>query len=219
MNTFFVQLEQMVGAEKVVRMAERLGLTWRTEVDQRLASPEQANGWGAFTLGVSDTTPVELANAYATLAADGVYCEATPILSITNSRGQPVAAGNPKCKQAVSAEVARGAVDVTRCPPGGQPFRGSCGGWTTAPGIAAAVGRPMGGKTGTTDDTRSAWFVGFTPELSAASFIADPDYPFHFAGDWNAPKTNNAVAGLLNRGLEGVPVRDFTPPSGRTVGG
>jgi membrane peptidoglycan carboxypeptidase len=216
-NTFFVQLEQMVGAEKVVRMAERLGLTWHTDVDRRLASPEQANGWGAFTLGVADTTPIEMANAYATIAADGVYCEATPIISITDSRGQPVAAGNPKCKQAVAVEVARGAVDVTRCPPGGAPFTGSCGGWSTAPGIAAAVGRPMGGKTGTTDDTRSAWFVGFTPDLAAASFIADPDNPFHHAGDGNAHKTDAAVAGILRRALEGAPAREFNPPSRATA--
>jgi len=217
-NTFFVQLEQMVGAERVVRMAERLGLTWHTDEDRRLASPENANNWGAFTLGVADTTPIEMANAYATLAADGVYCEATPIISITDSRGRPVAAGNPKCTQVISADVARAAVDVTRCPPGGQPFAGSCGGWSTAPGIAAAVGRPMGGKTGTPDNPRAAWFVGFTPELAAAAFIADPDNPFHVAGDWNAHKTNDAVAGLLKRGLEGFPIRDFTPPSPAMVG-
>jgi membrane peptidoglycan carboxypeptidase len=78
--------------------------------------------------------------------------------------------------------------------------------------MPGAVGRPMGGKTGTTDDTRSAWFVGFTPNLAAASFVADPDNPFHVAGDGNAPLTDNAVAGLLKRGLDGVPVRDFPAP-------
>ena len=42
----------------------------------------------------------------------------------------------------------------------------------------------MAGKTGTTDGTRAAWFVGFTPQLAAASFIADPDNPFNVVGDW-----------------------------------
>jgi membrane peptidoglycan carboxypeptidase len=87
-NTFFVRLEQIVGAERVVRMAERLGLTWHTDVDQRMASPEHANGWGAFTLGVADTTPLEMANAYATIAADGKFCAWTPIRAIANSDGQ-----------------------------------------------------------------------------------------------------------------------------------
>ncbi|HEV7963757.1 MAG TPA: transglycosylase domain-containing protein, partial [Actinoplanes sp.] len=74
-NTYFVQLEQKVGANKAVAMAERLGLRWRTSVDQELASPEHSSGWGAFTLGVSDVTPLEMANVFATLAAEGNYCQ------------------------------------------------------------------------------------------------------------------------------------------------
>jgi len=51
-NTFFVKLEQLIGAERAVRMAERLGLRWHTTVDRRQASAEHASGWGAFTLSV-----------------------------------------------------------------------------------------------------------------------------------------------------------------------
>jgi membrane peptidoglycan carboxypeptidase len=216
-NTYFVQLEQIIGAERAVRMAEKLGLTWHTDIDRLMASPEKANGWGAFTLGVADTTPLEMANAYATIAADGVFCQATPVLSITDSQGQPVAAGKPACNQAVRPEVARGAVDAALCVTGYKAAAGSCGAWSTASGVAAAVGRPVAGKTGTTDDTRAAWFVGITPDLAAAAFIADPDYPFHYAGDGNSPKPINAVSGLLGRGLAGVPVRGFNPPSAMTA--
>ena len=46
----------------------------------------------------------------------------------------------------------------------------------------------MAGKTGTTDGNRTAWFVGITPELSVASFIADPDNPFNAVGGGNASK-------------------------------
>jgi membrane peptidoglycan carboxypeptidase len=216
-NTFFVQLEQMVGAERVVRMAERLGLTWHTSVDRTLASPERANDWGAFTLGVADTSPVEMANAYATIAADGIYCEATPIVSIKDSRGEPIAAGNPKCSRAISSEVARGAVDVARCVTGYQAATGSCGSWSTADWVAPMVGRPVAGKTGTTDDTRSGWFVGITPQLAAASFVADPDNPQNRAGTGRAHSTSYAVAGFLHQGLEGLPVLDFIPPSRQTA--
>jgi membrane peptidoglycan carboxypeptidase len=216
-NTYFVQLEQRVGAERAVRMAEKLGLTWHTDVDQLMASPEKANGWGSFTLGVADTTPLEMANAYATIAADGLYCEATPVISITDSAGKAVAAGNPQCQQAIKVEAARAAVDATRCVTGYKAAAGSCGAWSTASGVAAAVGRPVGGKTGTTDDTRAAWFIGITPQLAAASFIADPDNPFHYAGDGNAPKPINAVSGLLRRGLASQPVRGFIPPTATTA--
>lgn len=182
-----------------------------------MASPERANGWGAFTLGVADTTPLEMANAYATFAADGVYCEPSPVLSITDSEGRPVAAADKKCEQVMSEEVARGVVDASRCVTGYRAARGSCGGWSTAPGVYRQVGRPVGGKTGTTDDTRAAWFVGFTPQLAAASFIADPDNPFHLAGDGNAWKPISTVANLLRRGLAGEPVKGFTPPSRSTA--
>ena len=86
-NTFFVQLQERVGAEKAVRMAERLGLRWRTDVDQMMASPARVNGWGAFTLGVADTTPLEMAGAYAIGASDGVYCEPLPVCRSRISRG------------------------------------------------------------------------------------------------------------------------------------
>ena len=72
-NTFFVPLEQSVGADKVVNVAQRLGIKFRSSEDNELAT-KYAKDWGAFTLGVSATTPLELANAYATVAADGTYC-------------------------------------------------------------------------------------------------------------------------------------------------
>jgi membrane peptidoglycan carboxypeptidase len=212
-NTFFVKLEQIIGAERAVRMAERLGLTWHTSVDRQMASPERANGWGSFTLGVADTTPLEMANAYATLAADGEYCQPMPVQSILDSSGRKLPLTTSRCHRAVRKEVARAAIDAARCVTGYGADRGGCGGWSTAPGVYYSVGRPVAGKTGTTDDTRAAWFVGVTPGLAAASFIADPDNPFHVAGDWNSWKPIQAVSGLLKRGLAGKPVRHFTPPS------
>jgi membrane peptidoglycan carboxypeptidase len=178
-----------------------------------MASPQHANSWGAFTLGVADTTPLEMANAYATLAADGRYCQPWPVERITDAAGLPVSASEPNCHQAVRKQVARAAVDATRCVTGYGAARGGCGGWSTAPGVYGAVGRPVGGKTGTTDDTRAAWFVGITPRLAAASFIADPDNPFHVAGDWNAWKPIQTVSSVLRRGLAGTPVERFKPPS------
>ncbi len=228
-NTFFVQLEQRVGAQNAVRMAERLGLTWRTAVDQTQASPERANSWGAFTLGVADTTPLEMANAYATVAADGMYCEPLPVRSIVDADGRPatltgpdgtpVEVAAPRCRQAVSAEVARGAADAARCVTGYGAAAGSCGGWSTAPEVYGIVKRPVAGKTGTTDSNRAAWFVGFTPTLAAAGFIADPDNPLHSVGDGNAGKPIRAVAETLRDALAGTPVADFTRPPPQIVSG
>ncbi|WP_344085595.1 transglycosylase domain-containing protein [Luedemannella helvata] len=219
-NTYFVQLEQRIGADRAVRMAERLGLRWRTDVDRWQASPARASGWGSFTLGVADTTPLEMANAYATIAADGRYCTPIPVRSITDLSGKELTeASTPDCRQAVSVQAARAAVDAARCVTGYKAATGPCGDWSTAPQVHGIVGRPVAGKTGTTDDTRAAWFVGMTPGLAAASFIADPDYVNHKAGDWNSWKPIQTVAVTLRDGLGTMATQYFTPPSGRIIWG
>jgi len=206
-NTYFVQLEQTVGAARVVKMAERLGLRWRSETDKMMASPERADGWGSFTLGVADTTPLEMAGAYATAAADGLFCEPIPVISITHPDGSPATykdkdgvihnSADPRCRQEVVPGAARAAADAARCVTGYGAAGSPCGGWSTAPGVAGIVRRPVAGKTGTTDENRAAWFVGFTPQLSVASFMADPDNPFHAVGGGNSLKPINSAAEVL----------------------
>jgi membrane peptidoglycan carboxypeptidase len=221
-NTYFVQLEQRVGAEKAVAMAEKLGLKWRTEVDRKLATPEHASGWGAFTLGVSDATPVEIANAFATVAAEGRYCEPLPVLAIRKSdgsdamyKGKMIAA--PRCHRVFSENVARAATDAARCVTGYGAERGSCGGWGTSPMVYATLGRPIAGKSGTTDNNKTAWFSGFTPQLAASAFVADPDNPEHYVGTGRSTISKYTVAETLRDALKGQPKEKFTPPSDKLV--
>ena len=65
-----------------------------------MASPEKANQWGAFTLGVSDTTPLEMANAYATIAADGKFCKANPVSGLFDRNGRFGRAHRGACRRA-----------------------------------------------------------------------------------------------------------------------
>ncbi len=221
-NTYFVWLEQKVGAEKVVKMAERLGLKWRTDIDRELAAPERARGWGAFTLGVSDATPIEMANVFATLGADGRYCEPLPVTAIQRPGGRDVmhkgvAVAAPRCHQAVAPEVARAATDAARCVTGYGAAEGGCGGWETSPMVHAVMKRPVAGKSGTTDANKTAWFIGFTPQLAAAAFVADPDNPDNVVGSSRGTISKFTVAETLKDALKGQEKKKFTPPPSSLV--
>ncbi|HZE38220.1 MAG TPA: transglycosylase domain-containing protein [Stackebrandtia sp.] len=214
-NTYFVQLEEKVGADKAVAMAEKLGLTWHNKSDQQQA--DNAKGWGAFTLGVSATTPLEMAAAYATVDADGLYAKPIPVSSIKDSSGHKIAV-KTTTKQVIDKDVARAATDAARCPTGYGAATGDCGSWGTATQVAGQVGGPVAGKTGTTDGDSTAWFAGFTPNLAVASFMADPDDPSNYVpgGSTNLPV--NLSADILGAGWRADPSGEFTPPSSDLVG-
>ena len=176
-NTYFVPLEEQVGAQNVVKTAEDFGIQFRASNDALLAQPGNAEQWGAFTLGVSESTPLDLANAYATLAGDGKYCAPTPVKQILDRDRAPIAVGSSHCTQVVSTEVARQALDAARCPVGDSAQTGSCGGGGTAPQAHNAVNRPVFGKTGTTDSSKTAALILGTTSIVVAGYLADTDWP------------------------------------------
>ncbi|MEV0809019.1 transglycosylase domain-containing protein [Micromonospora sp. NPDC050200] len=210
-NTYFAWLIERVGADRVVEMAERLGIVFRAEDDARLAR-NGARNWGPFTLGVSSTTPLDLANAYATVAAEGTWCAPLPVVSITDSAGHEVAAGRPDCRQAVDTDVARAAADAARCPVGDQSMYNRCDGGT-AERLRLLLGRPVAGKTGSSEGYETETVVAFTPQLAVASIAANPDNPRDAVGATVQARMVDAVGRVLGAALQGQPVRDFVPPS------
>ncbi|GAB3814988.1 hypothetical protein GCM10027605_61470 [Micromonospora zhanjiangensis] len=126
-NTYFAHLIERVGADQVVAMAQRLGIQFRAANDATMARTG-AKAWGPFTFGVASTTPLDLANAYATVAAEGMYCAPRPVVSIIDPAGRRIAAADPDCRRALSTEVARAATDAARCPVGDQSAYQRCDG-------------------------------------------------------------------------------------------
>ena len=217
-NTYFVPLEEQAGAYNTIQAAKALGIRFLAPSEAaHAADKEQADSWGSFTLGVSATTPLDLANAYATLAADGMHCEPTPIEEIVDFSGQKVTVGDPRCDRAVSTEVARGAIDIARCPVGDQSAFGKCRG-ATAGGVRGVVGHPVAGKTGTTDGNRTASLVVTTTTLAVAGIMADPDWP-ETPENMDHNKINPAVYETLADAMKGKPTKDFPAPSRETVYG
>jgi len=224
-NTYFVPLEERVGADKAVEVAKRLGMQFRAKGSKQYpADFEYANdkdltpSWGPFTLGVSDAVPLELANAYATLAADGKYCEPIPVVSITDHDGHQLTdVTKPRCKQAVKPEVARAAVDAARCPVGDQSTLGRCDG-STGGAVHGIVGKPVFGKTGTSDVNWTATLALSTRQLAIAATMADPDRaePDH---QMDSFKTNMAVAYTMRDALKGQKAMKFATPSAKYTTG
>jgi membrane peptidoglycan carboxypeptidase len=190
-------------------VAERLGIKFRAQEDLNFVqnSPET---FGPFVLGVTQTTPLDMAAAYAALPADGVYCPPIPAVNATTLTGETIPFESA-CDQALSVEVARAAVDAARCPTEYGAAAGNCT-WGTAPQVGNTVNGPVAGKTGTTDSNSTNWFVGFTPNAAAAAFIADPDSPQNLVGKGNLGKPANAVAEILAAQWDMYGEGDFTPP-------
>ncbi|TDB72809.1 transglycosylase domain-containing protein [Micromonospora sp. KC721] len=210
-NTYFAWLTERVGADRVVAMAERLGMVFRAEQDAELAR-HGAKQWGAFPLGVSSTTPLDLANAYATVAAEGTWCAPLPVMSITDNAGHEVAAGRPDCRQVIDPDVARAAADAARCPVGDQSMYAACDGGT-AEELGRRLGRPVAGKTGTSERDGTTSVVAITPQLAVAQIAANPDDPQDAVGGRAQPRLVDAVGRVLDQALRDQPVRDFVPPS------
>jgi penicillin-binding protein 1A len=152
-NTVYAQMALDVGAEQIVDVAHRMGITSFLNADPAIAL-------GGLTYGVS---PLEMASAYATLANKGEHIEPTIILRVKDAQGNVLWEAQPKRTQAISAGVA---YDVTRI------LQDNIRKGT---GTKADIDRPAAGKTGTASNWDDAWFCGYTPNLSTAVWMGDPD--------------------------------------------
>jgi membrane peptidoglycan carboxypeptidase len=230
-NTYFVPLIERVGADSVVAMAERLGTHFRNDNDRRFTSLENRAVAGPFTLGVTDAVPLELANIYATLAADGLFCEPTPVFEVRDRTGAKLpGVGDPKCHQELTPEVARATIDAARCPVYDRGGLHKCGGGTTgsyftgADGkggktAAQAVGQPLFGKTGTTETNWTANLAIATKHLAVATTLANPDFALTSHNAEFPRKTNRAAVHTMRDAMQGKEAIDFpVPPRELIVG-
>jgi penicillin-binding protein 1A len=143
-------LEQ-VGPVRVVRLAQKMGIRSPLRPDLSLA------------LGSSEVTPLELTSAYGVLAALGIRAEPLAILRVEDRLGQVLEEHAPRRELVIPPEYAYVMTDMLK----GVITRGT--------GRGAALGRPLAGKTGTTDDYRNAWFIGYTPYLVTSVWVGNDD--------------------------------------------
>ena len=118
----------------------------------------------ANIIGSDSIAPLTMANAFATFASGGVYCDPIAITSIRNRAGEELPIPSANCRQAIDPGIAA-AMNYTLSHV-----------WTgTGRPIGALPDRVAAGKTGTTSENEHTWFVGYTPQLSAAVWVGFPD--------------------------------------------
>ncbi|MBK5220733.1 MAG: transglycosylase domain-containing protein [Thermoleophilia bacterium] len=153
-NTVFAQLDLDVGPKSVAQTAKSMGIT--TELD---GIP--AEGIGGLRLGVS---PLELADAYATLAGGGIHRAPVSIERVVFPNGRVERPQKTRPQGAISPAVA---YEVTRL------LHDNI---TEGTGTAAYTGcAGQAGKTGTTDEYTDAWFAGYQPNLATAVWVGYPE--------------------------------------------
>lgn len=193
-NVVFAQVMAKVGPNAVRDVATKAGIP-----AEALTPAECAMALGGLRQGVS---PLEQATGFATFAAKGVAAEPYAIVRIKDRRGNVVYERKPKTTQAFRDKEA-GVVNAAleRVVEGGT-------------GTAAAIGRPVAGKTGTSENYGNAWFVGYTPQLSTAVWVGRPEGDTPMRGVHGINVTGGSFpARIFSRymkaALAGVPVVDL----------
>jgi membrane peptidoglycan carboxypeptidase len=119
-------------------------------------------------IGATQTSPLTMASAFATFAADGKYCEPIAIASVTDPSGAQLPAQATNCRDAVKPEVARGVAYAM------QEVLNRGSGSLIQPRISTRTNFPIAAKTGTNDNNSSTWVVGYTSGLATATWFGDP---------------------------------------------
>ncbi|HJR91027.1 MAG TPA: transglycosylase domain-containing protein [Acidimicrobiia bacterium] len=199
-NTVYAQvsLEEEVGPEKIVEVAHRMGIR----------SP--LTPVPSLVLGTSEVSTLEMASAYSNFATQGLWAEPYLISRIVDAEGNVIYEHQVEQERVLDERVAAAAL---------RPLRDVPSSAGTA--ARANIGRPQGGKTGTHQEYRDAWYVGFTPEYSAAVWVGyeakqqplvnvtinGETYSRVFGGSVPAP----IWAEFMNFVLDGVPATEFLP--------
>ncbi len=172
-NAFYATLERRVGLCNVVRTAVSLGTTRADGTsllrrDPRLPRGDNlpADNYPSFTLGSVYVSPMSMADAYATLAARGTYCEPIAITAIIGDDGNRFGTESARCHRVMAADVADAANYV---------LRGVLGSSGTA--YNRGIGIPAAAKTGTANGGYYADFAGYTPRLAGYVSVFNPASP------------------------------------------
>ncbi|HWV37098.1 MAG TPA: PBP1A family penicillin-binding protein [Vulgatibacter sp.] len=193
-NTVAVRLISELGVDPVIDFARRAGIGSDLPANLTLA------------LGTGEVTPMELANAFATLAAGGQRAEPILVEKVVDRDGTVLEEAQARTAQAISPALSYVLTRLLEAVV------------TEGTGRAANVlGRPTAGKTGTTSDGRDAWFAGYTADLVAVSWTGFDEPKPLGRGETGGRTAIAAWVKLMKAAHDGLPARDFPRPEGIEV--
>ncbi|CAN5131476.1 penicillin-binding protein 1A [soil metagenome] len=208
-NTMTVRLAQSVGMKKVSDTAIRFGVV--KEMAPVLA----------MALGAGETTPLRLAGGYSGFVNSGRVIEPHLIEMVQDRDGKVLMHADSRkcagCRAAFNGDesprlepLGKEVIDPVTAYQITSMLQGVVQRGTAA--AASSLGRPLGGKTGTTNDYRSAWFVGFSPDMVVATYIGFDDNRSLGNGETGAVAALPMFMQFMKEALAGTPVHDFKPP-------
>lgn len=188
-NVAAVKLGQQVGMDNVLNLAKSMGITTIVPQDNNLAA-----ALGGLTQG---TSLYELTTAYTAFANNGVLSRPIGILKVIGENGEVLEEARLVQQSVLRADVAYILTDM---------MKSVLENGTATP---ANLGRPAAGKTGTTDDYITAWFIGYTPELVVGIYVGNDDRkPIGISGT----EVSALWGTMMVKVVANTPVVDFTPP-------
>ncbi len=200
-----VALERSLNAA-TARVASSIGLPAIVELAQAMGVPGPLPEVPSLTLGALEATPLEMASVYAVLASGGSRAEPIAIKRVTSRDGELIAGEQPALRAVVPPDTAYVLTHM---------LEGVLDAGTASAARAAGFRHPAAGKTGTTNDYRDAWFIGFTPDLLAAVWVGfDRRSPLGMSGGTAALPI---WTDFMKAAVAPLPPRPFLPPPGVTL--
>ncbi|HEX4049170.1 MAG TPA: PBP1A family penicillin-binding protein, partial [Elusimicrobiota bacterium] len=193
-NIASINLITQVGPPLVVEIARRAGIHSDLEPSPALA------------LGASDVTPMEMTAAFGAFANGGVAVTPYTVERVEDSTGRVLESHVPSDREAMTPQIAYLVADMMK----GVVQNGTGQG-------AKRLGRPLAGKTGTSNDNRDLWFIGYTPDLVATAWMGYDDFSTLGRKDWTGGTTVLPWwTDIMAYVLKDMPKRDFPVPPGIT---
>jgi penicillin-binding protein 1A len=209
LNTMTVRIAQQVGMHRIVDTAERFGVV--DKMDPVLA----------MALGAGETTPYRMAGAYSTFVNGGRRVSPHLIELVENRDGKDIyRADRRDCPGCTAPFAGDDGPDIA---PAGEQLIDPITAYQIdsmlegvvirGTGAAASIlGRPIGGKTGTTNDFRSAWFMGFSPQIVVGVFVGFDDNRSLGKGETGAVAAVPIFIEFMQEALKGLPPLEFKAP-------